>query len=56
MCRLMSIQSNTGVNVEVADIKADVIKKILEIAPICSKIDYIYIFGSSVEERLSFDE
>lgn len=47
----MSIQSNTGNNVEVADIKAGVIKKILEIAPICPKIDYIYIFGSSVEER-----
>lgn len=51
MCKLMSIQSNTGNNVEVADIKAGVIKKILEIAPICPKIDYIYIFGSSVEER-----
>lgn len=47
----MSIQSNTGNNVEVADIKAGVIKKILEIAPICPQIDYIYIFGSSVEER-----
>ena len=51
MCRLKFIQSNLGVNIEVADIKADIIKKILEIAPICSKIDYIYIFGSSVEER-----
>lgn len=51
MCKLMSIQSNTGNNVEVADIKAGVIKKILEIASICPKIDYIYIFGSSVEER-----
>ena len=27
MCRLKSIQSNIGVNVEVADIKADIIKK-----------------------------
>ena len=51
MCRLKFIQSNLGVNIEVADIKADIIKKFLEIAPICSKIDYIYIFGSSVEER-----
>ena len=41
MCRLKFIQSNLGVNIEVADIKADIIKKILEIAPICSKIDYI---------------
>ena len=51
MCRLVYIQSNAGANIEVADIKADIIKKILEIAPGCSKIDYIYIFGSSVEER-----
>ena len=51
MCRLKFIQSNLGVNIEVADIKADIIKKIFEISPICSKIDYIYIFGSSVEER-----
>ena len=49
MCRLVYIQSNAGANIEVADIKAGIIKKILEIAPGCSKIDYIY--GSSVEER-----
>lgn len=51
MCRLVYIQSNAGTNIEVADIKAGIIKKILEIASGCSKIDYIYIFGSSVEER-----
>lgn len=51
MCRLVSIQTNTGKDIKVADIKAEIIKKILEIAPICSKIDHIYIFGSSVEER-----
>ena len=49
MCRLVSIQTNTGKDIKVADIKAEIIKKILEIAPICSKIDHIYIFGSSVE-------
>lgn len=51
MCKLVTIQSNTGENIEVADIKAGIIQKILKIAPVCSKIDYIYIFGSSVEER-----
>ncbi|MCI6242952.1 MAG: nucleotidyltransferase domain-containing protein [Agathobacter sp.] len=51
MCRLVSIQTNTGTYIKVADIKAEIIKKILKIAPICSKIDHIYIFGSSVEER-----
>ncbi|MGN0159848.1 MAG: nucleotidyltransferase domain-containing protein [Lachnospiraceae bacterium] len=51
MCRLVSIKTNTGTDIKVADIKAEIIKKILEIAPICSKIEHIYIFGSSVEER-----
>lgn len=51
MCRLVSIQTNTGTYIKVADIKAEIIKKILKIAPICSKIDHIYIFGSSVEEK-----
>lgn len=51
MCKLVSIKTNNGVYIKVADIKAEIIKQILELAPICEKIDYIYIFGSSVEER-----
>ena len=51
MCKLVQIQSNTGEEVLVADIKADTIKKIIMIAQNCNKIDYIYVFGSSVEER-----
>jgi len=51
MCRLVSIRTNSGTDIKVADIKAEIIKQILELAPICRKIDYIYIFGSSVEER-----
>lgn len=51
MCRLVAIQTNAGKAIKVADIKAETIKRISEIASACSKIDYIYIFGSSVEER-----
>lgn len=51
MCRLVEIENNIGEKITVADIKVNTIKQIMEIAKICDKIDYIYIFGSSVEER-----
>lgn len=51
MCKLVSIRTNNGEEIKVADVKADIIKYISEIAHICPKIEYIYIFGSSVEER-----
>ena len=51
MCKLTPIQTNTDNIIKVASIKAETIKKILQIASDCSKIDYLYIFGSSVEER-----
>ena len=51
MCKLVKITNSLGEQIEVAEIKADTIKKIIEIAKICDKIDYIYLFGSSVEER-----
>ncbi|MGN0326249.1 MAG: nucleotidyltransferase domain-containing protein [Lachnospiraceae bacterium] len=35
----------------VEDINADIIKQILALAEFWNKIDYIYIFGSSLEER-----
>ena len=51
MCKLVKITNSLGEQIEVAEIKADTIKKIIKIAKICDKIDYIYLFGSSVEER-----
>jgi len=51
MCELIPIQTSDGTRIMVADIKADVIKQIIDLAQDCSKIDYIYIFGSSLEER-----
>lgn len=51
MCKLVKITNSLGEQIEVAEIKADTIKKIVKIAKICDKIDYIYLFGSSVEER-----
>ena len=51
MCKLVKITNSLGEQIEVAEIKADTIKKIIKKAKICDKIDYIYLFGSSVEER-----
>ncbi|MBQ6814783.1 MAG: nucleotidyltransferase domain-containing protein [Lachnospiraceae bacterium] len=50
MCKLVSIETNFGENVEVADVKANTVRQIIEIATSCEQIDYIILFGSSVEE------
>lgn len=50
MCRLVTIENSNGVKIKVADIKAEIIKKIISLAPTCDTIDYIYVFGSTVEE------
>ena len=51
MCTLVDIRDNTNNVIKVADIKADIIKKIIDFAQACSKIDYIFLFGSALEER-----
>lgn len=51
MCKLVEIKNNTNNIIKVASIKAETIQKIIEYASSCSKIDYIYLFGSSIEER-----
>lgn len=50
MCKLVSMKTNYGASVKVADIKVDIINEICELAQDCKKIDYIYLFGSSVED------
>lgn len=50
MCKLVTIENCNGTEIEVADIKVEIIKKIMALAHICDKIDYIYVFGSTVDE------
>jgi len=50
MCRLVSVKSSEGIDINVADIKAVIIEQISALASECNKIDYIYIFGSALEE------
>lgn len=51
MCRLVSIMSNDGQCIEVADIKKSYIEKIISSASKCKHIDAIILFGSALEER-----
>ena len=50
MCKLVTVENSNGTKIEVADIKAEIIKKIISLAHTCDKIDYIYVFGSTVDE------
>lgn len=50
MCKLVTIRTNFGTKVDVADIKKGCIENIVNQANQCEHIDYIILFGSSLEE------
>lgn len=51
MCKLVNIRSNSNELISVADIKSNIIKEIIKLADRCDKIECIYLFGSSLEDR-----
>lgn len=51
MCRLVTIQTNYGTSIDVAEIKKKHIENILNSAPLCKQISAIMLFGSSLEKR-----
>lgn len=51
MCKLVDFNTNFGTVCKVADIKKDYISNILKNASVCSDIDKIILFGSTLEER-----
>ena len=51
MCKLSKINTNYGATINVADIKKASISNIIDAASGCDKIDYIYLFGSALENR-----
>lgn len=55
MCTLVDIRDNTNNVIKVAEIKAGIIERIIDFASICTKIDYIFLFGSALEERCQKD-
>lgn len=53
MCKLLPVTTNTGKVVYVADIKKIVIQEIINLSGKCGILDYVILFGSSLEERCS---
>lgn len=49
MCRMAALSTDT--QIQVADIKKPIIENIIMIANICKEIDYIILFGSSLEDK-----
>lgn len=51
MCQLVSIDTNYGEKIEVAEIKRNYIENIISSASQCKAISEIILFGSALEER-----
>ena len=50
-CHMVKVKTNYNTEIEVADIKKDVIENIIDAAGICEKICQIILFGSVIETR-----
>lgn len=55
MCQMVQVKTNFDTEIEVADIKKDIIENIVEIAGICTRIRQIILFGSVIESRCTED-
>lgn len=55
MCRMATVKTNYNTEIEVADIKKDVIENIIEAAGVCIPICQIILFGSVLENRCTED-
>ncbi len=55
MCKMVSIKTNFDTEIQVADIKKDVIENIIKAASACTKICQIILFGSAIENRCQED-
>lgn len=55
MCQMVSIKTNFDTEIQVADIKKDVIENIIKAASACKRICQIILFGSAIEERCQED-
>lgn len=52
---MVNVKTNFGSEIEVADIKRNVIENIIEAAGACSKICQIILFGSVIEDTCTED-
>lgn len=51
MCQMVSVKTNFNTEIQVADIKKEVIENIIEAASVCTRICQIILFGSALESR-----
>lgn len=51
MCKMVPVKTNFNTEIQVADIKKDVIENIIEAAKVCTRICQIILFGSALESR-----
>ena len=51
LCKLVSLNTNYGAKIQVADIKKKCIENIIHCASQCRQINEIILFGSALEER-----
>lgn len=55
MCQMIHVKTNFNTEIEVADIKKEIIENILEAVNACTKICQIILFGSVIESRCTED-
>ena len=55
MCRMVNIKTNFDTEIEVADIKKDVVENIIKAADACIPICQIILFGSVLDSRCRED-
>lgn len=55
MCQMVPIKTNFNTEIQVADIKKEVIENIIESASACTRICRIILFGSAIENRCQED-
>lgn len=51
MCKLIALKTDVDTQIQVADMKKPTIEKIILLANGCKEIDYIILFGSSLEDK-----
>ena len=55
MCEMVNVKTNFNTEIEVADIKKEVVENIIQAAAACAKIVQIILFGSVIESRCTED-
>lgn len=55
MCQMVNVKTNFDTEIEVADIKKEIVENIVQAAGECARIGEIILFGSVIESRCTED-